>query len=336
MSNQEKFIIINEGSNGEYSLAIRGRKLVAALYNPRDPYQRWIRKIDNGTKSQQGEPAFVLVNEATNEAIKNEGPNRPMSLVPYDKVAGSPDNLLLWTESKETVQGFKYLCQANNVLYHIMPNFRAIRDGRMMVLYSGIHTMDRWKFVSYNKDLLVPTQQTITISCQSKEGYNLTIRDETVMLAPADPKDKYQVWIKEISYAKPVKDQDAKQAFALVNKATGKAIKPGFGTNFLVHLAKFNQDYLDSSLLWTESEKELGFREIRMQSNTSAVFHANYVGDAADSNEALLELRSMNDSKDQRWKLQEIVLWDASAPASEKPSNQWDPSKADISFDGSK
>lgn len=32
----------------------------------------------------------------------------------------------------------------------------------------------------------------------------------------------------------PVKDAEGQEAFALVNKATGKAIKLGFGSNYLV------------------------------------------------------------------------------------------------------
>jgi hypothetical protein len=183
------------------------------------------------------------------------------------------------------------------------------------------------------------TQQTVTISCRRKEGYNLTVRDDTVMLAPADSKDRNQVWIKEISYGKQVKDEDNRRAFALVNKATGKAIKHGFGPGYLVQLAPFNRNYLDASLLWTESDsKELGFREIRIQTNKSAVFHAFYVNES-DSNKILLALRPRNDSNDQRWKFQEIILWcdeDVSTTAHAKPSNQWDPSNADISFDSSK
>ncbi|KAJ3705834.1 hypothetical protein LUZ61_009539 [Rhynchospora tenuis] len=337
MSNQQTYMIINQGGNEEYSLAIRGRKVVVALYNPRDPYQRWIKK-DNGTKDQEGQPAFILINEATNEAIKHEGTTGPMSLVQYDTVASSQDNSVLWSESKDSNQGFRYIRRASNISRHITVNYHALREGRIVDLWYETDITEHWKFIPYSKDLLVPNQQTITISCRSKEGYNLTISDDTVMLARADPKDKNQIWVKEISYAKPVKDKDGKQAFALVNKATGKAIKHGFGTDNLVHLAQFNQNYLDSSLLWTESEKELGFKEIRMQSNTSAVFHASYV-DEADSNKALLELRLPTSSNDQLWKFQEITLWDAgdaSTTTPEKPSNQWDSSKADIFFDGSK
>ncbi|KAJ4762089.1 Ricin B-like lectin R40G3 [Rhynchospora pubera] len=183
-----------------------------------------------------------------------------------------------------------------------------VQDGRIVNLTTGTHISERWKFSAYNANDQQVISQTVAISCRSKEGFNLTIRNDTVMLAPADPtKDKNQVWVKEISYAKQVKDQDGNPAFALVNKATGKAIKHGFGAGYEVKLGPFDRNNLDPSLLRTESEKEAGFREIRMQSNTSAVFHAFYVS-KQDSDKALLYTqRPKTDSNDQRWKYQEIT-----------------------------
>jgi hypothetical protein len=43
-----------------------------------------------------------------------------------------------------------------------------------------------------------------------------------------------QHWIKETTYARHAKDADKKRAFALVNKATGQAIKHGLGFCHLV------------------------------------------------------------------------------------------------------
>lgn len=50
-----------------------------------------------------------------------------------------------------------------------------------------------------------------------------------------------QAWIKDISYGNQVKDEDKRRSFALVNKATGKAIKHGFGSGYLVgiHIATY-------------------------------------------------------------------------------------------------
>lgn len=108
-----------------------------------------------------------------------------MSLVPYD--VASQDKSVLFTESKNDDQSFRYIRRASVIAYHITANNHEIHDGRIVDLSAGTHISEWWKFTSYNKD-----QLGVTISCRSKEGYNLTIRDDTVMLAPADSKDKYQ------------------------------------------------------------------------------------------------------------------------------------------------
>ncbi|KAJ3699485.1 hypothetical protein LUZ61_003190 [Rhynchospora tenuis] len=327
MSNQETtFVIINQ-ADVNYCLAARGSKVVFALVDPRDPYQQWIKK-ETPTKDQEGQSAFVLVNKETKETIKHDKKIGPLGLVENYQ---ADDNSVLWTESKDGDKDFKYIRWVGRLDYNIVANNHEIHDGRIVDLAYGTHISQRWKFVAYNsKDEQATARQTVTISCRRKEGFNLTVCKGTVMLAPADSKDRNQIWIKDVSYANQVKDQDGKQAFALVNKATGKAIKHGFGPGWLVKLADFNRNDLDSSFLWTESDKELGFKEIRMQANTSAAFHAFYVNEA-DSNKALLTLRLRNDSTDQRWKFKEIT-----DDTPEKPSNQWDPSKATIFFDGSK
>ncbi|XP_078150179.1 ricin B-like lectin R40C1 [Carex rostrata] len=291
------FTIINKADE-DYCLAIHGRKVVIAQSIPHDPYQQWFRK-DTATMDEEGQHAFVLVNKATNEAIMHNGTSGPMSLVPYD--VASQDKSVLFTESKKDDQSFRYIRRASVIAYHMTANNHEIQDGRIIDLSTGTHISEWWKFTYNNKD-----QLGVTISCRSKEGYNLTIRDDTVMLAPADSKDKYQAWIKDISYGNQVKDEDNRRSFALVNKATGKAIKHGFGPGYLVQLAPFNPNYLDVSLLWTEDSKDLGFQQIRMQTNKSVVFHAFYVHQP-DSNKALLALRPKSDSYDQHWKYQEIV-----------------------------
>ncbi|KAJ3697101.1 hypothetical protein LUZ61_000806 [Rhynchospora tenuis] len=308
MSNKEtSFLIINQAANGNFGLAVRGTKVVLAPSDSRDIYQQWIKK-ETSIKDRDGQLAFVLVNKGSNEAIKPDTPIAPMNLVPYDSVASPNDTSILWTESVSVDQGFRYIRWVSNIEYHMTAESHEVQDGRIVNLTTGTHISERWKFSAYNANDQQVISKTVAISCRSKEGFNLTIRNDTVMLALADPtKDKHQVWVKEISYAKQIKDQDGKPAFALVNKATGKAIKHGFGAGSQVLLAPFNRNYLDPSLLWTESEKETGFQEIRMQSNTSAVFHAFYVN-KQDSDKALLFLQgSKNGSNDQRWKYQEIT-----------------------------
>ncbi|KAH0470424.1 hypothetical protein IEQ34_000147 [Dendrobium chrysotoxum] len=72
-----------------------------------------------------------------------------------------------------------------------------------------------------------------------------------------------------------VKDEEGFPAFALVNKATGQAIKHSVGATHPVQLVPYKPNFLDESVLWTES-RDLGdgFRCIRMVNNISLNFDA--------------------------------------------------------------
>ena len=65
-----------------------------------------------------------------------------------------------------------------------------------------------------------------------------------------------------------MKDEEGFPSFALVNKATGQAIKHSIGATQPVQLTPYNPDVLDESVLWTES-KDLGdgYRTVRMVNN---------------------------------------------------------------------
>ena len=68
----------------------------------------------------------------------------------------------------------------------------------------------------------LPPQPTVKVYCRANPNYAMTIRDGRVVLAPANPKDEYQHWIKDMRWSTSVKDQEWYPAFALVNKATGR------------------------------------------------------------------------------------------------------------------
>jgi len=72
-------------------------------------------------------------------------------------------------------------------------------------------------------------QPTFKIFCKADEGYCLTVRDGNVVLAPANPRDEHQHWYKDMRFSTQVKDEEGNPAFALVNKATGLAIKHSLG-----------------------------------------------------------------------------------------------------------
>ncbi|XP_059647284.1 ricin B-like lectin R40G3 [Cornus florida] len=108
----------------------------------------------------------------------------------------------------------------------------------------------------------------VRVFSKAEENYSLTIRDGKVVLARSDPSDQFQHWIKDEKFSIRVKDEEKFPSFALVNKATGQAIKHSIGATHPVQLIPYNPDTLDESILWTLS-RDLGdgFRTIRMVNN---------------------------------------------------------------------
>ncbi|CAN1233567.1 Ricin B-like lectin EULS3 [Linum perenne] len=103
---------------------------------------------------------------------------------------------------------------------------------------------------------------------KANPDFNLTIRDGKVLMARADPHDPYQSWFKDERYSTRVKDEEGSPCFALVNKATGQAMKHSVGASHPVQLIPYKPDMLDESVLWAQS-KDMGegFRTIRMVNN---------------------------------------------------------------------
>ncbi|XP_057537746.1 ricin B-like lectin R40G3 isoform X2 [Amaranthus tricolor] len=106
------------------------------------------------------------------------------------------------------------------------------------------------------------------------DRYCVAIRDGKVLLTYADPNDPTQHWYKDEKYSTKVKDEDGYPSFALVNKATGKALKHSVNGH-PVDMIPYKPDHLDASVLWTES-KDLGsgFRTIRNVNNVRLVLDA--------------------------------------------------------------
>ncbi|KAF3970536.1 hypothetical protein CMV_005785 [Castanea mollissima] len=98
---------------------------------------------------------------------------------------------------------------------------------------------------------------TYKIFSKAEPNFSLTNRDGHVILAPSDPSDEFQHWYKDEKYSTRVKDEEGFPCFALVNKATGQAIKHSIGASHPVQLIPYNADVLDESILWTQG-KDLG------------------------------------------------------------------------------
>lgn len=177
-----------------------------------------------------------------------------MRLTAYDP-DDEMDESVLWTESHDVGDGFRCIRMVNNMYL----NFDAldgteenggIRDGTVVGLWEW-HEGDNqcWKILPWgaeaaggscgtrdwssygtgNLPLELASHRTVRIFCKADEEYSITARDGTVCLAPSDPSDDYQHWVKDMRYGKEIHDEEGYPAFALVNRATGEAIKHSLG-----------------------------------------------------------------------------------------------------------
>ncbi|XP_072984288.1 ricin B-like lectin R40G3 [Typha latifolia] len=152
----------------------------------------------------------------------------------------------------------------------------------------------------------LPRQPTVRIFCRANDNYSLSVRDGQVVLATSNPNDDYQHWIKDMKYSTKVKDEEGYPAFVLINKVTGQALKHSLGQSHPVRLVPYNPDYMDESVLWTESrDVGHGFRCIRMVNNIYLNFDA-FHGDKDHGgvhDGTTLVLWKWCEGDNQRWKI---------------------------------
>ncbi|CAN6200308.1 unnamed protein product [Urochloa humidicola] len=119
-----------------------------------------------------------------------------------------------------------------------------------------------------NLPRVLASEATVRIYCKADDGYSLTVRNGAVCLAPTNPRDDFQHWVKDMRHSTSIKDEEGYPAFALVNKVTGEAIKHSIGQSHPIRLVPYNPEYVDESVLWTESrDVGHGFRCVRMVNN---------------------------------------------------------------------
>ncbi|KAL6605826.1 hypothetical protein ACP70R_041479 [Stipagrostis hirtigluma subsp. patula] len=314
-----------------YCVTIRDNAVVLAPANPHDEYQHWYKDMRHGSdvKDEEGAPAFALVNKATGQAIKHShGQSHPVKLTPYNPDDPDLDESVLWTESNDVGDGFRCIRMVNNILlnfdaFHGVEEHGGVRDGTAVVLWEW-HEGDNqsWKILpwggesyttsrapSYGHSSLpveLADHRTVRIFCKADEEYSVTARDGTVCLAPTDPSDDYQHWVKDMRYGNEMQDEEGYPAFALVNKATGEAIKHSLGQSHPVKLSPYDAQEVDESVMWTES-KDVGdgFRCIRMVNNIYLNFDALHGdedhGDIRDG--TVIVLWEWCEGDNQSWKI---------------------------------
>lgn len=147
----------------------------------------------------------------------------------------------------------------------------------------------------------------LRILCQSGQDLSLTVRDGAAVLARADYKDQRQCWVQSFRNTGRVTDDEGHLAFALVNWATGKALRHYSGSGSeLVGLVGHRPDSVDVALLWTQSDDlGEGFHGLRSVSDVGVVLDAaNAVPDAGGAHDGTPILAfPWNGGPNQKWKM---------------------------------
>ncbi|CAL4914192.1 unnamed protein product [Urochloa decumbens] len=150
---------------------------------------------------------------------------------------------------------------------------------------------------------------TFRIHCRASDDLSLAIIGGETVLTRADANDDRQMWLKDMKYGAGLTDEAGSPAFALVNKATGEALKHSFGHSCPVRTIKFYPaGYVDESILWAESNKEHlggGFRRVHMINNMDFIFDAEQAipdyGGARDGTRLILF--RWNKGWNQQWRI---------------------------------
>ncbi|GAV86164.1 RicinB_lectin_2 domain-containing protein, partial [Cephalotus follicularis] len=147
---------------------------------------------------------------------------------------------------------------------------------------------------------------TYKVFCKAAPNFHLTIMDGKVVLAPSDPLDEHQNWYKDEKFSTRVKDEEGYPCFALVNKASGQAIKHSIGASHPVQLIPYNPDVLDEAVLWSESKVlDDGYRAVRMINNIRLnldAFHGDKKSGGVRFGTTVV-LWQWNKGDNQRWKI---------------------------------
>ncbi|KAE8787683.1 hypothetical protein D1007_38289 [Hordeum vulgare] len=273
-------------ADGDYCLSVLDGNVLLAPSDPGDERQEqfMFTRIGAPIQDDEGNPAFYLVSKASSLgplALKNTfAQSHPMVLVHLDP--NTLDDSLMWTETGDVGDGFSYIRALNKTNTRLNNDDGGVQDGTTVVVSEGAKgDYQIWKIVSWGREGYVTggfPGRTVRIFCKADEGFSATVRDGAVVLEPTNHRDECQHWFMDMRHGNHVKDAEGYQAFALVNKFTGKAIKPSSqGEGYPVELVKYKYipNHPDESVQWTVGrDMGGGFGCIRMATNIRLKFNA--------------------------------------------------------------
>ncbi|BFG37438.1 hypothetical protein CerSpe_237120 [Prunus speciosa] len=168
------------------------------------------------------------------------------------------------------------------------------------------HTSHLPSFHPHASSSYFSNKPTFRVFTKADPNFSLAITEGKVILARSHETDDFQHWYKDEKYSTSVKDEERFPSFALVNKATGQALKHSIGATHPVQLIPYNPDILDESILWTESaDLGDGFRTVRMVNNIRLnldAFHGDKKSGGVHDG-TIIVLWNKNKGDNQRWKI---------------------------------
>jgi len=148
----------------------------------------------------------------------------------------------------------------------------------------------------------------VKISSEADTKFNVGVHGDTVIVVHANDSDPSQQWIKDESWGSKAKDSAGQPAFALVNKATGKALAHPKKEEEKVYLTEYRENALDADVLWTSADVGKGYVAIRSVGNIHFnldIDHGNKKYGGVKEGKAVIVF-SWKDEDNQKWKLEKI------------------------------
>ncbi|KAM3297635.1 hypothetical protein ACQJBY_039519 [Aegilops geniculata] len=270
--------------------------------------QLWQKDVmyAGGVKDEAGNPAFALVNKATGDALKHSlGYNLPVRAIRFNP--GYLDESVLWAETGDVGGGYRLIHMVNNMDYifdaeKAIPQFGGARDGTRLILFRWNHGHNQLWRIAHAPARGGPP---VRVSSECNDKLSLAIRDGAAVLARTNLEDDTQAWIQSFRNTGRVTDEEGRSSFALVNKATGRALRRSHGEQKL-QVVSYCPDTVDIALLWTRGgDLGEGYHCIRSVSDLGYVLDAaegmSETGGAHEGTPVILF--QANGGPNQKWKM---------------------------------
>jgi hypothetical protein len=152
---------------------------------------------------------------------------------------------------------------------------------------------------------ILPQGQIVRVCSKANPDYTLAMRDAKAVMLFYNPNDPTMQWVKDESWSNRVRDPVGHPAFALVNKATGQALRHAIAECQEVLLTQYEgPSSYDENVLWSESEDMgYGYRTVRMANNIGLNLDA-FQGDRRNGG-----IRDGTHAVLWKWNKQDNQLW---------------------------